>query len=736
MIPPRYKHQQQIIDDDPKKCLIAWGTGCSKTRSALELARGKTLVLCPKQQREDETWQRNAEKFGIKIDLTVLSKEDLKKKWEILPGFDTVILDECFVKGTRVLTPFGFKKIEKIKVGDVVKNLTGYGKVTKIFKNPQKEIYEIKLLNGVIIRCTGNHPFLTTRGWVIAKELLTSDLLLQERSIYLEYEKITKKVQSLWKTYTEGVASRRPLGDLARALFKRVPKYYSKEEREISPYRRIQKTSITEDENKQSDNDTRNKKETTRYDNKNGAQTKNPWWKRTGDADSSESITNRARRWVVCRTCCPHQSKKNKKWIPNLLQNRYSKSENQNSDRGGWEESLSFKTSKRRRKKNSFFGEVGVESITIQEQRSNGESESCFVYNLSVEGHPSYIVEGVIVHNCENFFGVQPDTRQRKGVQIPKTSQVFEAAYNFLKKYPPERLYFCSATPVGKPMNLWAAATLMGYKWDFFAFRQTYYTDVRIGMRRIWLPKKDEATKTRMANVIKKMGYTGSLNDFFDVPDQTHKEVYVELTDEQKVAMRTIVNLEADPLVRKARERSVENGVYYGKKIGHVSGKIETMMNETQIFPSKKIDYILERALEFPKMLIFANYTAQINEISKALRKEGYPVVELTGATKDRKNLISEADKAEACIVVAQSSISSGYELPSFPCVIFASKGWQYRFYEQSLGRVQRSNAIKKNLYIHLIVKGHSDERCHKTILAGQDFQEKLSTLDTDTIID
>ncbi len=334
----------------------------------------------------------------------------------------------------------------------------------------------------------------------------------------------------------------------------------------------------------------------------------------------------------------------------------------------------------------------------------------------------------VIIDECHNNLGVVAETRQRKGVQIPKTSQIFEATLLYLQKHPPKRLYLCSATPVSKPMNMWAIATLLGQKWDFSRFREKYYFPIRVGQRQIWTPRKDVETKERLAGLVRKFGYTGSLNDFFDVPDQTHKEVKIDLTDPQKEALKEMSKSEADPLVRRARQRTIENGVLYGKKVDVISRGVESMIDKTTIYPSKKIDYILERAIEFPKLLVFANYTAQINEISDALQKEGYKVYTLTGQTKDRATLVQEAEKASEAIVVAQSSISSGYELPSFPCVIYASKSYRFVDYEQSLGRVLRSNKLKKNLYIHLVVNG-ADEDCHKAILSGADFQERLSVL-------
>ncbi len=336
----------------------------------------------------------------------------------------------------------------------------------------------------------------------------------------------------------------------------------------------------------------------------------------------------------------------------------------------------------------------------------------------------------VVVDECHKCLGVYPKTKQRNKRIIVDTSQIFEALINYLTKNPPDRLYLVSATPVTKPLNLWAIAKIYGVHWDFFKFRQKYYSEVMMGRRKIWVSKKDSATKDKLAELLKKFGCVGSLNDFFDVPEQTHRTVKIDLSDQQKNALKKLFMEEADPLVRKGRARTIENGLLYSKKI-ESKGNVDMMVDETVLFKSYKIDYILERALEFPKILIFANYTAQIHEITRMLREEGYHVSTLTGKTKDRTFIKRVDESEEPHIIVAQSSISAGYNLPSFPCVIFASKSWQFVDYEQGLGRVLRSNKLKKNLYIHLVVDG-ADSDCHDSIMSGSDFQERLR-LDTDT---
>ncbi len=335
----------------------------------------------------------------------------------------------------------------------------------------------------------------------------------------------------------------------------------------------------------------------------------------------------------------------------------------------------------------------------------------------------------VIFDEGHNMLGVLPETRQRNRVTIPKTSQIFEAALNYLQKHKPKRFYITTATPMSKPMNVWAIATLFGKQWDFFKFRTTFYFPAMMGRRQIWLPRKDEETRQRLALAVQKLGYTGALHDFMDVPAQTHIKIGIELTDEQNAAIKQLELTEADPLVRRARMRTIENGVLYGKKIEEISDKEDRMVSDTTLFKNGKIGYILERAEEFPKLFVFATYTAQVNAIADALRKEDYDVKTVTGATKDRGTVFEDMEKKERGIIVVASQICEGYRVPSAPCMIFASKSNRFVHYDQGKGRILDGQHLKKNLYIHLVVPDGADEDCHDAIMAGADFQEKLGVL-------
>lgn len=335
----------------------------------------------------------------------------------------------------------------------------------------------------------------------------------------------------------------------------------------------------------------------------------------------------------------------------------------------------------------------------------------------------------LIFDEGHNMLGVLPETRTRDKIQIPKTSQIFEASMRYLRKHRPKRFYVATATPMNKPMNVWAIAKLFGKDWDFFKFRSTFYFPTMMGRRQIWLARKDEATRQRLAFAVQKLGYTGGLNDFMDVPEQTHKEVEIALSDDQKRALRTLEEDEADPLVRHARMRTIENGVLYAKKIEAISEKDDRMIKDTRIFKSQKIDYILERADEFPKLFVFAAYTAQVEAIASALREAGHTVKTVIGSTKDRGTVFDEMEEMKEGVIVVASQICEGYRVPSAPCMIFASKSNRFVHYDQGKGRILDGQHLKKNLYIHLVVPDGADADCHSAIMSGSDFQEKLSVL-------
>lgn len=337
-------------------------------------------------------------------------------------------------------------------------------------------------------------------------------------------------------------------------------------------------------------------------------------------------------------------------------------------------------------------------------------SKEMFRRDFRLIGH----FDTVIVDEAHTCLGVTPNTRQRKKVTIPRASQLFEALEWFIENRKPSRFYMCTATIMKSPMTVWGAAKLLGFDWDFYRFRHTFYTKLPMPGREVFAPRRNQETKERLADAVKKLGYVGRLEDYFDVPDQTFRTITIELTEKQKERLKQIPLEYPDPIVRIGKRHQIENGSLKGDEF-----------NAPETFPNGKIDKILELAEEFPRMVVFAKYTLQLDQIVGALMDTGYNVLRMDGKTEHREGHIKFMKENDGIFVV-QAQISAGWELPETPVMVFASRTYSFVDYDQALGRIQRANNIKKNLYISLVVKGGIDEAVDDAIASKNDFNEVL----------
>ena len=325
----------------------------------------------------------------------------------------------------------------------------------------------------------------------------------------------------------------------------------------------------------------------------------------------------------------------------------------------------------------------------------------------------------VICDEVHSMLGVTPNIRWRKKEAIPKASQLFEAVEQFLTRTHPDRLYLCTATIMRSPFTVWGAMKILGKIkgtiGDFYEFRNKFYIKLPMPGREVFVPKYTNEAKEALATIVKSIGYVGRLEDFFDVPPQTWRTDYIDLTPTQKTRINALRMEYPDPLVRIGKMHQVENGVLSGDEF-----------KAPEAFQNGKIDRILDYAEEFPRMVIFVKYRAQIEQIVQALKKAGKKVLTLTGDTKDRGSVLKDAAELKECVFIAQHQISAGWELKEYPVMIFASRTNSYVDLDQSIGRIQRADNLKKNLYIKLITKGGPDEAIDKALDQKQDFNEKL----------
>lgn len=94
--------------------------------------------------------------------------------------------DQCLIPGQEIITSAGFKKIERVSIGDKVLTHTGqWERVTELFKNQNHDdIYEIQVYGQTkTLNVTANHPIFVCRNgenkFVLAKDLKKTDYILK-----------------------------------------------------------------------------------------------------------------------------------------------------------------------------------------------------------------------------------------------------------------------------------------------------------------------------------------------------------------------------------------------------------------------------------------------------------------------------------------------------------------------------------------------------------------------------
>jgi len=192
------------------QCLQEVATGAGKTLITAALSyscepHGRTIVIVPNKSLVTQT-EADYVNMGLDVGVYFGDRKEFGKThtictWqslnillkgsrnhevditigEFIQDVVCVMVDECFDSDSKVLTPTGYVAIKNIKAGDKVIN---YSENTKEFKidtvvkqhinltnSSSEKMYELTFDNGVSIRVTGNHKFLTNLGWCRADEL-------------------------------------------------------------------------------------------------------------------------------------------------------------------------------------------------------------------------------------------------------------------------------------------------------------------------------------------------------------------------------------------------------------------------------------------------------------------------------------------------------------------------------------------------------------------------------------
>lgn len=416
------------------QCAIFISTGLGKTFCQLEWSRllgQNTLIIAPLSVA------RQTVREGTKIGLNVRYVRDGDQvtsghnlwitNYELIDRFDfsvfgAVVCDECFVADTPVDTPVGLRPIQDIRPGDEVYTAVGIRKVRTIHTRYKNSLV-LTSIQGRDIISSENHLYLTRRGWISAKNLREGDYIVYTKEAMRMVREATCRTSSkVERTFLQHVLlsemenESRVLQDeniYARATSKDNSKNQIVVEVGQSYSNSKQRTNQTIESDIQSSDQREDIKETPR----NGTQTlcAGRKWETTptSTANALQCLGERLGNGICSE---PGQ---NPSGISNLLQNRYCESSSQDSYRGGWIQSHGISETCSGREERIEVAGARVDRVTIYKSDDPIFSRYCdstgraVLYDLEVEGHPSFSVHGLLVHNSSIMKAIDGKTRKR-----------------------------------------------------------------------------------------------------------------------------------------------------------------------------------------------------------------------------------------------------------------------------------------------------------------------------------
>ncbi len=110
----------------------------------------------------------------------------------------------CFLPGTLIYTPNGYKKIEDIEIGDKVYSYNEDTQKVEIdtvgeaFAHPFEEIYDVTINDSTVMHITWNHKVYDpiSKKWKIFAEFKVGDYLLDDKGKLLKISDIQKRMDS------------------------------------------------------------------------------------------------------------------------------------------------------------------------------------------------------------------------------------------------------------------------------------------------------------------------------------------------------------------------------------------------------------------------------------------------------------------------------------------------------------------------------------------------------------
>lgn len=396
-------------------------------QNVVEHTNKPVLILTPLAvsfQTVDE-----AEKFGIEA-VRHLPGQSLTSRiyvtnYERLHHLDStqfggVVADECFPAGTLVDTPSGRYAIETLSIGAKILNASGIDTISDIHRREVPYAIALTIHQNARIICSPHHPIFTERGWVCAQDLEPGDALLHtETAMRMVRGDISSRTISNFRSHE--ILREILLSELANestTISGKTPHNGSSSQESPFTIGMVYGGVV------RSESSNRARSQIEPYDRSSSARegfnnsqtdasqtfnTRREWTRAYSATDNFDGCVRSGMEIRIERIVGEQNS-----GLSDIIQTGLRQCGTENWHRSGWV--LSLQPESVGCKEGCKTGFVRVDRLEILEQ-GHPELERCrasdgklYFYDLTATRHPSFSVNGLLVHNSSRIKAFDSQT--------------------------------------------------------------------------------------------------------------------------------------------------------------------------------------------------------------------------------------------------------------------------------------------------------------------------------------
>lgn len=279
------------------------------------------------------------------------------------------------------------------------------------------------------------------------------------------------------------------------------------------------------------------------------------------------------------------------------------------------------------------------------------------------------------------------------------------------------------------PMDLYSQCqfldpALLGFS-SYYSFRSRYaiMVDMKAGQRSfkkvVGFQRLDE-----LSNMLRDFSFRVKKDECLDLPEKIYQYRYVEMTKDQQKAYNDVSKMAFTTLEGKIL--SADNVLTQMLRLHQITcGHLKTDSGETIMLDSGRLAALMDTVQEAPdKVIIWANYLADIAQITKALAEEygNESIVSYYGGTSDdnRQLAIKRFQDDPTCrfFVGNPQTGGMGITLTAANTVIYYSNSYNLEHRLQSEDRAHRIGQKNNVVYVDLVCQGTVDEKIVKALRA------------------